>query len=483
MKYIVKSLMLVLLISFAACETSFDEVNIDPNNSPTARDANVLTAAQGFLGYIVDVDLNSRSFLWAQYYTWGIGVSIGNAERFVAEPNDYDAYWSRAYASALADLKFLTKSDDPAYSGVAKVLEAYIYQGLVDHFGNIPFSQAVSGEISEGAILTPAYDDAAAIYGDLVVKLDDAIKELNAGGSTTMGADDLIYNGDLGNWIKFANSLKLRILMRTSEVAPKGSEIQALISSGDFINSVSDMPAVPFAGNSGDQNPMFARFSFGVGDFYFASNATLNVFENLGDPRADAFYSRATTGAFMGQFRGIDQGTIDDEPFTAPPTDYSGSSPLVYGASMPVILMSEWEVKFLRAEAAARYGTSDNDESMLVSAIEANFDYFGIADGTTYANGLGYGAASSLDAKLDIIGVQKWISLNGTQEDEGWIEARRFDRPASRLFTNGIFQNPPLSVLPAGTFPSAWLYPATERSFNPNAPAQRTLTDKIFWDN
>ena len=88
-----------------------------------------------------------------------------------------------------------------------------------------------------------------------------------------------------------------------------------------------------------------------------------------------------------------------------------------------------------------------------------------------------------MDEKLNIIGIQKWISLNGTQEDEGWIETRRFDRPGNRIFTEGIFQTPPLSILPAGTFPASWLYPASERSLNPNTPAQRSITDRLFWDN
>jgi hypothetical protein len=144
--------------------------------------------------------------------------------------------------------------------------------------------------------------------------------------------------------------------------------------------------------------------------------------------------------------------------------------------------MSPWEVWFLRAEAAARYGTDDDEKTAFETAVSANFSYMGL-DGTDHISSLGYNSSDPLDDKLDLIGVQKWISLNGTQEDEGWIEARRFDRPASRLFTNGIWQTPPLSVLSAGEFPSAWLYPATERSFNPNAPAQRTVTEKIFWDN
>jgi Starch-binding associating with outer membrane len=481
MKFIIKPFLLVLVLFLASCETKFDDVNIDPNNSPTAKDANVLTSAQGFLGYIVDTDLNAASFLWAQYYTWGIGVSIGNEERYVAEPDDTDAYWERAYADCLADLKFLAKSEDPGYAGVGKVLQAYVFQGLVDHYGDIPFSEAVRGEAADGAILTPAYDNAATVYDGIIALLDEGRRDLENTFTTTMGADDQVYGGDVAKWIKFANSLHLRLLMRTSETSPKGDAVKALVAGNNFIDSHSDIAAVPFNGASGNQNPMYARFEWGVGDFYFASNATLNVLEELGDPRGTAFYSVATTGGFANNLRGINQGTIDNEPFTAPASDYSGSSDLVYGPDMPVILMSDWEVKFLRAEAAARYGTADDEEAMLGAAVQSNFDHFGVGDASTYVANLNYGG--SLDEKIDIIAVQKWISLNGTQEDEGWIETRRFDRPASRLFTDGIFQNPPLSVLPAGTFPASWLYPASERSLNPKAPAQRVITDKIFWDN
>lgn len=485
MKYILKPLILLMILSVVSCETPLEEVNIDPNTSPTANDAQILTGTMGYLGYIVDVDLNSQpSNMWAQYYTWGIGVSIGNEERYVATPDDYNGYWQRAYANCLTDLKFLTKSESAAYRGVAKVLQAYIYQGLVDHFGNIPYSQAVSGEIADGSILTPSYDDAATVYGQLADLLDEAIAEIDKAPAGDIGAEDLIYNGDMNKWAKFANSLKLRVLMRTSEIADNSAEIKTLVDAGNFISSAADIPAIPFDGSAGNQNPMYARYEYGVGDFYFASNATLNVLTDLDDPRTTAFYSVATTGDFEGQVRGIDQGAVDrDVPFTDPASDYSGSSALAYAVDNPVLLMSNWETWFLRAEAAARYATSDDEESAFGSAVSANFDYLGVAGGSDYIASLGYDAGASMDAKIDMIAVQKWISLNGTQEDEGWVEARRFDRPASRLFTDGIWQTPPYSVLAAGEFPASWLIPATERSLNPNAPAQRVLTEKIFWDN
>lgn len=484
MKNKIKIYIMLSLTLMFSCSDSLEEVNIDPNTFPSADEAQVLSASLGYLGYVVDTDLNFNSFLWAQYYTWGIGVSIGNAERFVAQPDDYNGYWQRAYANCLTDLKFNSKSSSSEYSGIAKILQAYIFQGLVDHFGDVPFTDANSGAINDGSILSPKYDSASdVIYPGLVSLLDDALNDLSIT-EGNVGDDDFIYQGDTDKWIKFANSLKLRILMRTSEISPQSSAIQALIASGSFIESVDDMPTIPFSGQTGDQNPMFARAEFGVGMFYFASNATLNVLEGLNDQRATTFYTLATTGTAAGNLNGIDQGTIDDEPFTAPDTDYSlSSSAYSYGDSNSVILMSPWEVWFLRAEADARYSTSDDETVALENAVTLNFDYMNVADPSTYFGTLGYSSADPLDDKLDIIGVQKWISMNGTQEDEGWIEARRFDRPASRLFTEGIWQSPPLSVLNAGLFPASWLYPESERSLNSNALPQRKITDAIFWDN
>jgi len=485
MKNKIKILLILLLFLGYSCEESIDEINIDPNNFPTAGDAQVLSSSLGFLGYIIDTDLNySESFMWSQYYTWGIGVSIGNPERYVQAGTDNNGYWQRSYANSLADLDYIDKnSSSAAYKGISKILKAYIYQGLVDHFGDIPFTEALSGAIEDGSILSPNYDSSeTVIYPALITMLDDALAEL-ALAEGDVGTDDFIFEGNIAKWTKFANSLKLRILMRTSEVSPQSAAVQGLISSGTFIETIDDMPFIPYSGASGNQNPMFARAEFGVGMFYFASNATVNLLQDLNDPRTETFYNVATTGTSAGFIRGIDQGTIDDEPFTAPDSDYSTSSPYAYGDMNTVILMSPWEVWFLRSEAAARYGTADNETVAFETAIGLNFTYMNVPDASSYISSLGYSSTSALDDKLDLIGVQKWISLNGTQEDEGWIEARRFDRPSSRLFTDGIWQTPPLSVLPTGQFPSIWLYPETEISLNPNAPAQRVLTENVFWDN
>lgn len=468
---------ILMLFAIVSCE-DIETINVDPDRSPSARPQEVLTSSLGYLGWIVDSRLNGQSFLWGQYWTWGPGVSLGNAPRYVAEPDDHNNYWARAYSNSLTDVKFLIDGDNQSYSGIGKVLKAYIFQGLVDHFGDVPYSDALLGEISDGSVFNPTYDSGQAIYDDLIVTLDSAIDDLSAGAD--VGPEDLLYGGDLSKWIKFANSLKLRILMRQSVTGDKGAEVMALVSSGNFIESADDAAAMAFAGNAGSENPMYADEEAGIGLFYVMSDASYKYMTDLSDPRVNVLYNPAVN---TGTYVPVPQGGINDFGFGTVREDFSQPSAAVYGNALPVYFMSDWEVWFLRAEAAARYGTADDDAAAFETAVEANFNYLGLADGAAFASGLGYGG--DLSNKIRMIALQKWVSMNGVQEDEGWIEARRFDTPSNPMFTGseGVWQSPPLNSLGPGVYPSAWLYPGSELSLNTNAPNQRILTDKIFWDN
>ena len=106
-----------------------------------------------------------------------------------------------------------------------------------------------------------------------------------------------------------------------------------------------------------------------------------------------------------------------------------------------------------------------------------------VSGGQAYVDGLNYSSGDGLDDRLRHIGIQKWISMNGLQEDEGWIETRRFSTDANPIFHRDIFVKPAESTLGDNEHPTIWLYPANELSLNPNAPAQRSNTDRVFWDN
>jgi hypothetical protein len=172
MKSIIKVCMITLTCWLVSCD-NLSEINIDPNNPSSARPQEVLTSAEGYITFIMDSQFNDNAFLWGQYWTWGPGVSLGDVARYIQLPTEGNQAWARSYSDALADIKFLKKADNAGFRGMAKVLEVYVYQYLVDHFGDIPYTDAIKGAIEDGSILAPTYDDDATIYPKLVTTLDE----------------------------------------------------------------------------------------------------------------------------------------------------------------------------------------------------------------------------------------------------------------------------------------------------------------------
>ncbi len=474
-----------ILILFAAafmvtsCGEELAEINIDPDNPSTARPQEVLTAVLDYTAFVMDAQYNNEAFLWGQFWTWGTGVSLGDNARYIQEPRDANQAWARSYSNALADVKFLKKAENPAYSGIAKVMEAFIYQYLVDHFGDVPYSEAINGAIEDGSIVAPNFDDDAAIYPALVTTLDEALADLS--GADDIGSEDLVFGGSIANWTKFANSLKLRILMRMSGVNDVSAQVAEVMANGEFLESI--QAEVAFSGETGSENPMYAWEESGIGLFYKAATTVTEILDDTDDPRLFYFYKEAVN--FPGEIRAGDQNQIALD-FGAVNEDWSDPADVTYGAAVPTIFMSSWETWFLRAEAARKFNTGDDFVGAVETAIRENSAYLGVPAGDveTFLTSFNFGGASA-DVQDRLLAVQKWISMTGLQEAEGWIESRRFDTPSTPYFTGdgGVFQVPLQSALPGRTFPSRWLYAESEQNLNPNFPGQPTVTDKVFWDN
>ena len=127
------------------------------------------------------------------------------------------------------------------YKAIAKIMKVYIFQNLVDSYGNVPYSQALKGSAAD-QILKPAYDDQKTIYEDLVVQLDAAMELINSapGDAEEVGDYDIVYHGDMSLWLKFANTLKLRILINQSDMANRATYITTALattphSTADYI--------------------------------------------------------------------------------------------------------------------------------------------------------------------------------------------------------------------------------------------------------
>ncbi len=476
MKLIKLYIVIFSLVFASSCGEDLAKFNIDPNTSPTARPAEVLTAGMVFYSIALDGYFNEENAVLSQYWAGGPGVALLDIERYFIVPGDYNTEWSFSYLQALSDLDFVIKNGNGTRSAVADIYSVLIYQNLVDHYGDIPYSQAIGG--ADGATIVPAYDNAETIYTDLLTRIDASRAKLSS--IDDFGAEDVMYAGDIESWIKFANSLELRLLVRQGTDSDR---IRSVVDRGNFIETAEDMAAISFSGGATNNwNPQYARREQGIGMFYTASNTFVSVLEELNDPRLQLLYDVPVNG---GDITGLDQGNVQD--LIAPSKDdFSFPAAAAYGEANDVILMSNWEVMFLRSEAAMKYGTSDDEKLMFDNAVTAHFDHIGAAGSAEYlANNAVYDAASAEETKLGILAVQKWISMNGLQESEGWIEMRRLDNEGNGVFTNptsGILNTPTRTELGQNVFPSIRLYPQSELDFNSNTPLGRSLTDKVFWD-
>lgn len=479
-----------LVISFSACKDYLD-VNVDPNQSTTSRIDLQLSSAQLQTAIGLDQRIYGTVNIWAQYWTGGPGVSIGEADQHKLSSTEGNEIF-RTLMRSSNNLNYIIKnSTNSNYLAIAKVLKAYNFQVLVDLFGDVPYSEALKGDISDGSILHPVYDDDQAIYQSLEAEVLDGIRLINAGAlEDTPGADDLIYGGHMDQWLKFANTLLLKIYLRQGEAGRAEASTQFAASTDeDFIIANADNAMVQFTGEAGAINPAWnAAFSTALGVYYVATTTVIDYLVNTSDPRLTYFFEPDAAGQYTGLYPGDVEAQPLNKTFAQPNGANSSTGGIIYNPSAPVILISAWEGNLLLAEAKARGWFGTDDGVNYEDAVAASFEFLGVPDSLRdnyLAGPAAYDAGADLDTKLNAISLQKWISMNGLQPVEAWIEVRRFDTPSNHLFygPGGLFHVPVKNALGGNTYPTILPYPENEQSLNQNFPGPHSLTDMVFWDN
>ncbi|MDX1477971.1 MAG: SusD/RagB family nutrient-binding outer membrane lipoprotein [Saprospiraceae bacterium] len=146
--------------------------------------------------------------------------------------------WNNTYADLFPDVDALVELAESrgldVHAGTAKLMKAYAMMGLVDMFGDVPFSQALQGT----DVISPGVDSGADIYAAAEALIDEAIAQLS-GTNAASPAVDNYYGGNVDNWVTLGNTLKLRI-GATTRLIGGGSKITAAVSTGDIIDSASE---------------------------------------------------------------------------------------------------------------------------------------------------------------------------------------------------------------------------------------------------
>lgn len=467
---------LFALIS-VSCDKDFEEVNTDPNN-PTKVPAHLL------LGNILRVNQNAiygmqqggdMGMCWAQHLS---KVQYNDEERYIPRRSGIDAVWNSLYASVISDAKSMgtlaETEGNKNIQAISLVLQANAFQILTDLYGPVPFS-----EVLIKGVLQPKYDSQEDVYNGLIKMLTDA-DALFASASeseTVVGSSDLLYGGDVAKWRRFANSLKFKALMRISNKVNVSAQLQALVNSGNLMQSVDDSAQITYLSAQPDANPIYETIVFGTRTEYKMSSVFINKLNSYTDPRLPIMAAKNNAGLYVGNVPG-EENSSNYGGFSSPGSFYL--APTLKG-----VVLSYAQTEFYLAEAASRGLISGGISGSLAhyeKAIEANFLFNGLssAQAAVYAAKANVTYTNAAQAKINI-GEQLWISLFG-QGFEAWTEWRR----------TGVPTLLPVVGAAEPTIPKRLYYESNEVSLNRNSynagvallgAGGDDLTTPIWWMN
>ncbi|WNH08081.1 SusD/RagB family nutrient-binding outer membrane lipoprotein [Thalassobellus suaedae] len=501
-KYILKFILAFLTIFAISCESYLD-INQDPNVlSDTDQPKILLPNAQvGLANTLMGYDLGFGGAFWTQYWTQSYTASQFKTLCEYEETSFNDAYVEFT-AVVLNDLKRMqTLSEDIAenqgYSYIAEALSIYTWQIMTDLWGDIPYSEALQG--NEG-ITAPKFDASEEIYADLEKRID-ALLTIDVSEFAQIDAKfDFIYAGDFDAWKKFANSLKLKLMMRQSETSNyNNSTVVSFVTNNLFIDESAKISGEIWEdGKEGKRHPMREFQEGGANTLstnVIGCKSFIDYLNSNSDPRIDALFtppSEGHQGAFFGDFDSKKDsdldGTLDEDE------DYSEA---LFAGDTDLIIISDWEVNFFIAEVYARANDLVNAKKYYDMGVTTSLAQNGISTTDIISTGYAIWVDGTLEENLKQIAMQKWVANANYQHLESFLERNRTKYPALNPLDikqdrNFAFLNFPIGDLTNSVngrdktnakLPSSPVYPSDVLGRNINAPSQKTdLLQKVWWD-
>jgi hypothetical protein len=473
-------LLAVLSLSFTGCK-KFLDVNTNPNQSSNVTPDLLLPTAQAELASVLGVQYQVYGSIWSEYWTQSTVASQYKAvDQYLVNNTAFDRCWQYLYAEAMTDLQKVIDQGGVEkyrqYAGIATILKAYDFQLITDAFGDVPLKDAIQGE---NANYAPKYDPQSEVYDTIFALIDRGRSMIDPKSDFSPGSNDVILNGDLDQWIQFANTLELRAYLRLSLVdANRSAAGIAKLQGASFLTGDASMKFFTAGGN---QNPLYAEITgLGGTQNLDASETAVSHMYALNDPRLFVFY--AVPKDTVGTIVSIPQGTFASAKtyLISTPSVWVGGKPKTdSSATAPLKFMSGSESYFLQAEATVRGSLAGgNAQQLFKQGIEASFASWGVdtALSNPYVNAQVAAWPATQEAQIQAIITQKYYAMNGNQGFEAWTEWRRTGYPDFLIVSHAS------TLTDATAMPARFLYPSTEGTRNPNFPGAKVITDKVWWD-
>ncbi|WP_018476453.1 SusD/RagB family nutrient-binding outer membrane lipoprotein [Pontibacter roseus] len=504
MKRIITAVLLTLAAgTFTACDTYLD-TNVNPN-APTevpveqrlpnalVKTANLETGALNQLGAVWTgywakaTDGPSSTTLFRLEETYGVEA--------MSFDRDGHPIWEDSYTT-LVNYKDIetdaAAAGDLAYVGIAQIMQGWHFMRLVDLYNNVPFSDALQGS----ANVTPKYEEGQAVYDGAVKLITEGIRNIKEAPALSKkpGADDVVFKGNLALWVKFANTIKLRALLRQTEIGREGyinTELEKIKQEGSGFLGIGENAYVNpgYLVTAGLQNPFWDTYYRNPVGALTAGYNTLRPtayvvqqYQERNDPRLSKLY-RSVAGAYVGVPLGAtssDFAMAKTSALLGPIENNGQPAGLLKSAQQPSVLLSSFESLFLQAEAAER-GWLPGAQQLYEEAIKESFKYMGVGAGDFDA----YNSQPSVNFalapnKVERIIEQKWLALNSISSIEAWNDYRRLG------FLNRLPQSLQSPTADPDFRPRRLTYRQSEVYTNGDEVARQGAIDpfrsKVFWN-
>ncbi|MGB3150263.1 MAG: SusD/RagB family nutrient-binding outer membrane lipoprotein [Maribacter sp.] len=470
--------MVLALVIVSSCTKDFEEINTNPNQPVSVQPSLLLRQVIYDYGEQMSYEGFTAGDLLGQYRT---ALDFNLFDRHdLKSPQLGGNPWPILYTNLRDNEQILNSAlENPTfevYEGPARILKAYMAGALTDMFGDVPYSEGFQGK---DVSVTPVYDDQEDIYiaeDGIFDNLEKGIAAIENYSGTIPLEGDILYDGDLQAWLRFARSLQIKFLMRTSNVQDNAAALQLLFENGGFITNNSQNAVFDF--NDGEPNN-FRLARLRIGDFnnFVLSETMDEILTDLNDPRISTLFrpfSNSETGQeYSGLLNGVDatQNAVTLADFSLAGISFREST-----SALDANFMTSWETHFLLAEAAERGLITADAQVLYETGVTQAFEYWNTEIPVDYLSA--EGAFANGDAIENII-TQKWIAniINGY---EGWIEYRRTGFPQLKTISASLNND---------LLPVRMPYPAEEQALNAvNYEAAAAKTDGnsinvvVWWD-
>lgn len=468
----------MVLLVLASCTKDFEDINTNPNAPINAQPSLLLRQVIYDYGEQMSYEGFAAGDLLSQYRTALDFNLFGRHD--LKSPQLGGNPWPIFYKNLRDNQIIINQSQTTlafkVYEGPALILKAYFAANLTDLFGDVPYSEAFNGV---NGTVTPKYDLQEDIYlspNGILDNLNKGIEAINNYSGVQPLEGDLLFNGNLEGWVKFANSLKIKALMRISDKMDVAAELQAIFDEGNYISSNAENAVFDFT-NTAPNSFRLARLRIGDFNNYVLSETMEEILTNYNDNRIEFFFrpfGNSTTGEYNGLLNGVDATSTS---ITLADFSLSGTAFREDTSVLDANFSTAWETSFFLAEAAQKGIITANAQNLYESGVAQAFEYWQTDLPANYLTGnAAFNAPGT--SQLEQIITQKWIGnvINGY---EGWTEFRRTGFPVLKTLQASLNND---------LIPVRMPYPAEEAALNAAnydvaaaATNQNSINVPVWW--